>query len=76
MWFVLFCICIVIIVLDWFIAKEFYNIAKKKGYSEQKYFWWSFWCTFAGWLMVIALPSRTGSQQGDSVVMKDELPEL
>ena len=68
-----FLILIGLAVLDWFIAKEFYAIAVKKGHHEKKYFWWCFWCTLYGYLMVVALPD-CGS--GRPTVEADELPDL
>lgn len=47
-----------LIVLDYFIAYEFARIAGLKGYPGRKYFWWSFFTGFVGYLMVVALPRR------------------
>lgn len=52
------------LVLSYFVAKEFQNIAIDKGYSESKYFWWSFLLGAAGWAMVIALPKITKEKTG------------
>ncbi len=68
-----FLVLIGLVVLDWFIAKEFYAIAEKKGHHEKKYFWWSFWCTGIGYSMVIALPDHGGKTASVEV---DELPDL
>lgn len=58
--------------LEWYIAKQFYEAAKAKGYSDRKYLWICFWLSAVGYLLVIALPDR-----GNSVpVISDELPDL
>jgi hypothetical protein len=41
-----------------FAAGEFREIAEKKGHEGKKYFWWTFLTGFVGMLMVIALPDR------------------
>ena len=48
----------VAILIDYIIANAFYNIACEKGFKDRKYFWYSFLLSFAGYLMVIALPDR------------------
>lgn len=48
----------VLLVLDYFIADEFRCIAQRKGYCGRRYFWWSFFTGFVGYLMVAALPNR------------------
>ena len=32
-----------VLVLNYFIAKQFHQIASQKGHPQRKYFWWSFW---------------------------------
>ena len=61
-----------LIVLMWFIAKWFAEIAADKGYYDKKYFWICFWLGFPGYLLVIALPNRSNSLQ----TVSDELPDL
>ena len=58
--------------IDWYIAEQFYQAAQAKGYGEKKYLWICFWLTWAGYLLVIALPGR-GNQ---TPVISDELPDL
>ena len=68
---VLIGVCLVLWI-DWYMAKQFYEVAKAKGYYERKYLWICFWMTFAGYLLVIALPDR-----GNAVKeISDELPDL
>lgn len=75
--FVLFSLLVLagIIALNWFIANEFYAIAKMKGHPQKKYFWWAFWLGIVGWAMVIALPNRAGISS-NAITDIDELPEL
>ena len=58
--------------LEWYIANQFFEAAKAKGYPDRKYLWICFWLSVVGYLLVIALPDR-----GTSVsVVSDELPDL
>lgn len=61
-----------VIWLNWYLAGQFYDVAKMKGHRERKYFWLSFLLGMVGWLLVIALPDwgHTASAAAD------ELPEL
>lgn len=56
----------------WYLAKQFFEIAKAKGYSDRKYLWICFWLGLPGWLLVIALPDRANSVP----TISDELPDL
>lgn len=40
-------------------ACEFRNIAEMKGHDGSKYFWYCFFFSVAGWVMVAALPDRS-----------------
>lgn len=62
----------VVIWIWWYVAKQFEEAAQKKGYNDKKYFWICFLLTFAGYLLVIALPDRGNTPQAIS----DELPDL
>ena len=42
----------------YFIAREFYEIAEMKGFTESKYLWIPFLFPIGGYLLVIALPDR------------------
>lgn len=53
--------CIFALVIDYFIAKEFYFAAEKKGYADKKYLWFCFFFSFIGYLLVIALPDCSTS---------------
>lgn len=50
--------CVILIVLAYFIAKWFYEVAQEKGYHDKKYFWICFWLAGVGIPLVIALPDR------------------
>ena len=65
-------ILILAIWLEWYIANQFYAVAKAKGHSDRKYLWICFWLTVVGYLLVIALPDRGNTPQ----VISDELPDL
>lgn len=64
--------CIIGLCILYYIAKQFFEVAKAKGYNDSKYLWICFWLGLPGWLLVCALPDR-----GNSVpVISDELPDL
>lgn len=77
---VIFFGAILVLVLAYFIGKEFEYIAKEKGYPDKKYFWWTFLLGAVGIPMVIALPDRRGRSAGISSVSlpvsDDEIPEI
>ena len=82
---VLMLIWIVMLVIGFFVAKEFQNIAEQKGHGDSsKYFWYTFLLAPYGMLMVIALPDRgkpavTNNVRQEHVakqVISDELPDL
>ena len=67
------------IVVAYFIGKEFEFIAKEKGYTSKRYFWWTFLFGLVGIPMVIALPDRrkgAGTVSGSAPVSDDEIPEI
>ncbi|MCM1089732.1 MAG: hypothetical protein NC092_01215 [Butyrivibrio sp.] len=76
--------CIVAIVVNFYIATEFYQIAEMKGYPEGKYLWISFLFPLYGHLLVIALPDKSQREAitEDSAAKqttsfeRDELPDL
>ena len=57
-----------------FLAVEFYKAASAKGWGQRKYFWIAFLLSFAGYILIAALPDRGGQQM--SVLISDDLPEL
>lgn len=50
---------VVAIMIDWVIARQFADIAERKGYEGSTYFWFTFLFGIAGMLMVVALPERS-----------------
>ena len=76
---VIFVAAIVGIAVAYFAAKEFELIAKDKGHTSRKYFWWTFLFGAVGIPMVIALPDRRGGAGAASAglpVSDDEIPEI
>lgn len=65
---------ILLLVINSFMAVEFYKAASAKGWGQRKYFWLAFLLTFAGYILIAALPDRGGQQM--SVLISDDLPEL
>ena len=61
------------LVINYYIANEFYKVAVMKGYNEDKYLWISFFFSVAGYLLVIALPDKSMKNEKVSV---DQIPEL
>ena len=73
---------IVYLIIDYFIAKKFQEIAEEKGHNGTSYFWLCFWLTWIGWIMVAALPNNTRNNSSTnhytypSKNSDDELPDL
>ena len=72
--FLIIVACLAFLVLDFFVAKEFYLAAATKGWASKKYFFFAFFLTLIGYLMILALPDR-GSIAAGSFESRD-LPEL
>ena len=72
--FLLIIACIAFLVLDFFVAREFYLAAAMKGWASKKYFFFAFFLTLIGYLLILALPDR-GSVSANSFDSRD-LPEL
>ena len=64
--------------ISWLIAQEFEEIAAKKGYTDKKYFWYSFLFGIAGYLMVVALSVReieeTPETKNNATTLQDKTP--
>ena len=58
--------------VNYLFASEFSKIAKQKGYSDGKYYWFCFLFGVAGYLLVIALQNKNIIQSNTI----DELPEI
>ncbi len=72
--FLMIVVCLALLVLDYFIAREFYLAAATKGWASKKYFFYAFFLTVIGYLLVLALPDR-GSLSAGSFESRD-LPVL
>lgn len=48
---------VVAVIINYFVAKQFSNIAEMKGHKDNKYFWYTFILGIVGMLMVVALPN-------------------
>ena len=72
--FLMIAVCIALLVLDYFVAREFYLAAAMKGWASKKYFFFAFFLLVIGYLLIIALPDR-GSVAAGSFESRD-LPEL
>ena len=66
---------IIYIFVRYWIAKQFYEVANLKGYYEKKYLWIPF-MFFAGYLLIIALPSKNVSVVNKTKKVVEDLPEL
>ena len=73
-YFLVFAAVAIFLVADILLAKEFYKIAVMKGWSSKKYFWFPVLVTFAGYLLVIALPDK--GRADSAALVSDDLPEL
>lgn len=65
---------VLVLLLDCLVAWEFQKIAVIKGWTSKKFFFYSFFLSMIGYLMVIALPDRGGLAEGS--YESDDLPEL
>ena len=68
-------VVVAVLVLFHFAGKEFERIAKMKGHSEKRYYWWSFLMGPIGYSMVIALPDRADKVEATRI-LNDDLPDL
>ena len=57
MWFLYLLAIIIAIIVDWFVATKFAEIAQMKGHEGNTYFWFTFILGIVGMLMVVALPT-------------------
>lgn len=65
---------IVVLVVSLICASEFSSIAKEKGYTSSKYFWYAFLFGIFGALIVIALPDRKAKTE--KIVVADPSPSF
>ena len=64
------------LVISSLIANQFYEIAKMKGYSERKYWHFCFWLGVPGYLIVIALPTKSKNPDERNTGIYNDLPKL
>lgn len=64
--FVIMVVCVILLVIQYFIAKEFYKIAVMKGFNETKYLVLPFLFSIFGMLLVVALPDRRQAVQSQA----------
>lgn len=60
-------VAIIFFYASYVIANEFYNIAIWKGYLDKKYFWYCFFFSILGILLVIALPNKSNKTQDSNI---------
>ena len=65
---------LLLLAVDFLIAWEFRKIAVIKGWNSKKYFFYAFFFTLAGYLMIQALPDRGSISEGS--FESGDLPEL
>ena len=67
-------LAVLALALDALVAAEFQKIVFLKGWTSKKYFFYSFFLLFVGYMMVIALPDHSGLIEGS--YESGDLPEL
>lgn len=72
---------VVALCVQHYVARQFYRIAREKGWDERKFYWLSFLLGATGWLLVVALPDRNApavvaAPVSSKQVISDELPPL
>ncbi len=82
---------VAVLVIDYLIATQFYEVAVMKGHSKKRYLWLSFFFGIIGYLLVVALPDRKAAAANPPVYatstpasvntkpvkkVNDSLPEL
>lgn len=74
MWFVwLLCIAVAILI-EYLVAARFRDIAELKGHDGTPYFWFCFFLTIWGYLMVIALPDLRLRDKLDAIGREPAAP--
>lgn len=49
---------VLVLLVNYLIAREYQRIATQKGFPGWRYFWWCFLMGIVGYIMVAALPDR------------------
>lgn len=63
--FLIFIGAVIVLIIQWIISKEFAKAAADKGYTESKYFWYCFFFSVVGYLLVAALPSKEQTKKNE-----------
>ena len=63
---------IIALIINFFVAGEFANIAEMKGYHGNVYFWFTFLFGIAGMLMVVALPIVSEEEVANPIELQKE----
>ena len=63
-----------LLAVHYLVAEEFYKVAAMKGWPQKKYRIMALLLWIIGYLLIIALPDRTGESM--TAVISDDLPEL
>lgn len=63
-----------LLAVHYFVAEEFYKVAAMKGWPQKKYRIMALLLWIIGYLLIVALPDRTGESM--TAVISDDLPEL
>ena len=67
-------LALALLAVHFFVAEEFYKVAAMKGWPQKKYRIMALLLWIIGYLLIIALPDRTGESM--TAVISDDLPEL
>ena len=67
-------LALALLAVHFFVAEEFYKVAAMKGWPQKKYLIMAFLLWIVGYLLIVALPDRTGESM--AAVISDDLPEL
>jgi len=71
-----FILGVVVLFINMYLAYQFYEVAKEKGYAETKYFVIPFIFTIPGYLLIIALPNKNAPISSTVKKVSKDLPEL
>ena len=68
MWFLYLLGIVIVLIIDYVIAKKIEEIAEMKGHKGGTYFWFTFIFGAVGMLMVIALPNKNAVTEKNMTV--------
>ena len=70
MWFLYLVCLIIVLIINYIIAKKFSDIAEMKGHEGSTYFWFTFIFGVVGMLMVIAVPEVLIEEAPEQSIIK------